>query len=70
MRASTLHFGLCCLLLGALPIRAADLTKIERRIAKEPAYQEKPKYCLVAFGPEAQFRVIHMRFGFIGVRRF
>ena len=36
---------------------AADLTKIDRTIAKEPAYQGKPKYCLLVFGPEAKFRV-------------
>ncbi len=36
---------------------ATDLTKIDRTIAKEPAYQGKPKYCLLVFGPEAKFRV-------------
>ena len=36
---------------------AADLTKIDRTIAKEPAYQTKaPKYCLLVFGPEAKLR--------------
>jgi hypothetical protein len=40
------------------PLRAVDLTKIDRRIAKEPAYQtNKPKYCLLVFGPEAHTRV-------------
>ncbi len=34
-----------------------DLTKIERTIAKEPAYKSKPKYCLLVFGPAAKFRV-------------
>jgi mannose-6-phosphate isomerase-like protein (cupin superfamily) len=34
-----------------------DLTKIGRRIAKEPAYQSKPKYCLLVFGPKAETRV-------------
>ena len=29
----------------------ADLTKIDRTIAKEPAYKSKPKYCLLVFGP-------------------
>jgi hypothetical protein len=32
---------------------AADLSKIDRTIAKEPAYQSKPKYCLVVFGADA-----------------
>lgn len=36
---------------------AADLSKIDRVIAKEPAYRSKPKYCLLVFGPEAQTRV-------------
>src|SRR5262245_28345703 len=37
---------------------AADLTKIDRAIAKEPAYKTKaPKYCLLVFGPEADYRV-------------
>jgi hypothetical protein len=36
---------------------AVDLSKIERKIAKEPAYESKPKYCLVVFGPEAKTRV-------------
>ena len=35
----------------------ADLTKIDRTIAKEPAYTSKPKYCLLVFGPEAKTRV-------------
>ncbi len=34
-----------------------DLAKIERKIAKEPAYQSKPKYCLLVLGPEARTRV-------------
>jgi hypothetical protein len=36
----------------------ADLAKIERKIAKELAYQsEAPRYCLLVFGPEAKTRV-------------
>src|SRR6516164_5027781 len=35
----------------------ADLTKIDRTIAKEPAYKSKPKYCLLVFGSEAKTRV-------------
>jgi hypothetical protein len=36
---------------------ASDLAKVERSIAKEPAYQNKPGYALLLFGPEAQSRV-------------
>jgi hypothetical protein len=36
---------------------AADLSKIDRAIAKEPAYNNKPKYCLLVFGTEAKPRV-------------
>ena len=42
----------------AAPAQAVDLSKIDRTIAKEPAYQTKtPKYCLLVFGPEAKTRV-------------
>ena len=34
-----------------------DLTKVDRTIAKEPAYKTKPRYCLLVFGPEAKTRV-------------
>ncbi len=40
----------CCL------AEAADLTKIERTLAKEPTYKTKPKYCLLVFGPEPKNR--------------
>jgi hypothetical protein len=36
---------------------AADLSKIDRTIAKEPKYQNQPGYCLLVFGPEASTRV-------------
>jgi hypothetical protein len=40
------------------PLSALILAKIDRTIAKEPAYQSQaPKYCLLAFGPEATTRV-------------
>jgi hypothetical protein len=47
------------LLSVSLPGSAADLSKIDRTIGKEPAYesQSKPKYCLVVYGPEAKTRV-------------
>src|SRR5437868_11979754 len=37
--------------------QAVDLATIDRTIGKEPAYQSKPKYCLLVFGPEAKTRV-------------
>jgi hypothetical protein len=39
------------------PTAAADLSKVDRSIAKEPSYRSKPKYCLLVFGPEAKTRV-------------
>src|SRR3954452_1548934 len=40
------------------PAEAADLTKIQRAIRKEPVYKTKtPKFCLLAFGPEADYHV-------------
>ncbi len=38
--------------LGPLALNAADLTNLDRKIAKEPVYKDKPLYCLVTFGPE------------------
>jgi hypothetical protein len=44
--------------LAAAPPPAVDLTKIDRSLAHEPAYGTRlPKYCLLAFGPEAATRV-------------
>jgi hypothetical protein len=42
---------------GAYPATATDWAKIDRRIGKEPAYQTKPQYCLLVFGPEARLHV-------------
>src|SRR5262245_44497136 len=37
---------------------AVDYSRIDRSIAREPAYQSRaPKYCLVVYGPEARTRV-------------
>lgn len=45
-------------LLVAGPALAADLTKVDRTLKKEPAYQSKsPKYGLLVFGPKAETRV-------------
>jgi hypothetical protein len=49
---------LLTLALAGSAVEAADLTKIERTIAKEPAYQSKEvSYCLLVFGPEAKTRI-------------
>lgn len=46
------------LLLAAAPSPAVDYGKIDRALAKEPAYQAKaPTYALLLFGPEAKVRV-------------
>jgi hypothetical protein len=45
------------LALSSVAAAAVDLAKIERTIAREPAYRGKPKYCLLMFGPEAKTRV-------------
>src|SRR5262249_38926090 len=48
---------LLTLLFAAQPAPGVDLTKIDRTIAKEPAYQSKsPSYGLLVFGPEAKSR--------------
>jgi hypothetical protein len=57
MRACSLYLGVVYLALTALHAPAADLSKIERSIAREPAYKGAPSYCLLVFGPEAKFRV-------------
>src|SRR5437870_1673579 len=51
-------------LLACAAGEAADLKKLDRRIAKEPAYQTKsPRYLLLAFGPEAKGRAWLVRDG-------
>jgi hypothetical protein len=55
MRALTL---LAPVLLLPASARSADLAQVERKIAREPAYQTKaPKYCLLVFGLDAKTRV-------------
>jgi len=57
MRETVLLTSLVCVAF-AQPAVAADLAKIDRTIAKEPAYQSKaPRYCLLVFGPEAKTRI-------------
>ncbi len=50
-------FTFSCLLGLVSSLQAQDLTKIERKIAKEPAYQLQPKYLLLVYGKYAQTRV-------------
>jgi hypothetical protein len=57
MNRSRLLAALTGLLLVAAPLAAADLAQLDRKILKEPTYQGRPKYCLLAFGPEAEARV-------------
>jgi len=57
MRIGRCLLPLLVLAIWALAARAADLTKIDRSIAKEPKYQAQPKYCLLVFGPEAKTRI-------------
>jgi hypothetical protein len=65
MRTSWLLIALAgCALLDRLPLSAADLTRVDRTIAREPAYQTKsPRYCLLVFGPQAKTRVWLVRDG-------
>jgi hypothetical protein len=46
------------LLLTAAQAPAAELKKLDRTIARQPAYTSKqPRYCLLVFGPQAATRV-------------
>ena len=45
----------------SLDARAADLTAIQRVIAKEPVYQGRPRYCLLVFGLEAKTHIWMVR---------
>jgi hypothetical protein len=57
MRFPHLFLPLLASLIWSATGSAADLTKIDRFILKEPAYKSKPKYCLLVFGPEAKTRI-------------
>jgi hypothetical protein len=48
---------LAFLVLSSAKLDAEDLARIERIIAKEPAYRSQPKYCLLVFGREARTRL-------------
>ena len=41
----------------ALAASAADLARIDRTIAREPTYRNRPQYCLLVLGPQARTRV-------------
>jgi hypothetical protein len=56
-RVSTLLAMLLAYVSWAIPAAAADLSKIDRTIKKEPAYKGKPRYCLLVFGHKATHRV-------------
>lgn len=57
MRMLSFLSALLCVSAVTATAQTADLNQIDRTIAKEPAYQNKPKYCLLVFGPEARRRV-------------
>jgi hypothetical protein len=57
MRMLTFTTALLLASVSGMTAWGADLTKIDRTIAKEPAYRGKPKYGLLVFGPEARTRV-------------
>jgi hypothetical protein len=45
------------LALSPTAVAAMDLSQIERKIVKEPAYRSKPRYCLLVLGPQAKTRI-------------
>lgn len=55
---NAVRMSLAVLLLVPGLAAAADLTKINRKLGKEPTYATKqPRYCLLVFGPEVKTRV-------------
>jgi hypothetical protein len=57
MMRSRIPLALAAALWAIGGLSAADLRQIERTIAKEPAYKNKPKYCLLVFGEQARTHV-------------
>lgn len=57
MHVSRFFSLLTLIVFWAGPAAAADLAKVDRTVAKEPAYKAKPKYCLLVFGPDTKHRV-------------
>src|SRR5436309_2521136 len=56
MRPVAFSLLLATFALSETSASSADLSKIERTIAREPAYKGQPKYCLLVFGAEAKHR--------------
>jgi hypothetical protein len=46
-----------CTLFSHARAPASDLARIDRHLAREPAYKNTPQYCLLVFGQEARFQV-------------
>lgn len=58
MTSPCLLFAFVCVACPPSVSPVPDLTKIDRTIAREPAYRSKAReYCLLVFGPEAKTRV-------------
>jgi hypothetical protein len=57
MRYPLLAWAVLVLACNAPTAEAADSTKIDRSIGREPVYKSTPKYCLLVFGAKAQDRV-------------
>jgi hypothetical protein len=58
MKTLGMTAALLVLMIAGRAAAGVDLSKIERRIVREPVYETgKPKYCLLVFGPQAQTRV-------------
>src|SRR4051812_6132265 len=54
----TVLLALVSLFLAGAPVLAVDYSRIDRKIAREPAYRSKsPRYALLLFGPKAALRV-------------
>jgi hypothetical protein len=57
MKVRTFFLILIIIALSTPAVAAADLSKVDRTIHKEPAYRSRPRYCLLVFGPQAKSRV-------------
>lgn len=56
MRAWRLLVTAALAALPSSPAFPADLSPADQPLVKEPRYHSRPKYCLLAFGPEAKAR--------------
>jgi hypothetical protein len=58
MKTSGVTAALLVLMTAGQPAAGVDLSKVERRVVREPVYETgKPKCCLLVFGPQAKTRV-------------